>query len=389
MKDILELISTRLKTDSRAELRREISVFLAALQQSAGKGNRRLVQEAEKSVRLDPDGSFTFDSTNLARLNVNGFSWQAGRFEVRSIASLKKLIKSRGAQVGKLSLVVLDGAGPVTDIGALQATARDCLFQVASQFNCLESPGPYVTNVANYFFDPTQGPRASISAFPATLLRHYRAPGEKGQLFVQQTDGQQIDLLVDACGSHVLHNGYFSGAGLTDPATTVAALESQFEQIGVGVHSEAQVVLGYNWDGSVDDSQERTISQVFTSTVAGGEYGGEQNLVGDLFVRASRQLLRASYLGTLLTAISLGHKRVLLTLIGGGAFQNPIDLIWDSINWALDEVQPFLCGDLEVIVNGRNLSDLISLDKVILPATSSRGGAVISFDTSGLAAIYR
>ena len=40
-------------------------------------------------------------------------------------------------------------------------------------------------------------PRASISAFPATLLRHYAAPAPDGRRFVQQTGGPQIDLLAD------------------------------------------------------------------------------------------------------------------------------------------------------------------------------------------------
>jgi hypothetical protein len=67
---------------------------------------------------------------------------------------------------------------PATDIGSLQATAgAGTLFPAASQFNCLESPGPYVVDVADYFHDQTQGPRASISAFPGTLPRHYAGGG--------------------------------------------------------------------------------------------------------------------------------------------------------------------------------------------------------------------
>ena len=85
---------------------------------------------------------------------------------------------------------VLDGASPVTDIGALQATApAGSLFQVASQFNCLEAPDARITRVADYIHDPTQGPRASISAFPGTFIRHYAAPTAEGARFVQKTNG--------------------------------------------------------------------------------------------------------------------------------------------------------------------------------------------------------
>src|SRR3989442_929187 len=73
------------------------------------------------------------------------------------------------------------------------------LFQVASQFNCLESPGEFVVPVAEYFNDPTQGPRASISAFPGTLVRHYAAPAPDGSRFVQTNDGPQLNLLEGVC----------------------------------------------------------------------------------------------------------------------------------------------------------------------------------------------
>src|SRR5581483_7785035 len=112
-----------------------------------------------------------------------------------------------GATGGRLRLWVLDGAHPATDVGGLQATAPPgSLFQAASQFNCLESPGPYVTPGAQYFRDKTQGPRASISAFPGTLLRHYAAPRRDGERFVQ-TDADQLNLLADVLDPEVAQIG--------------------------------------------------------------------------------------------------------------------------------------------------------------------------------------
>jgi hypothetical protein len=390
MKDMIDLILTHSEPASEGHLRQEIAAHTAAVLASARGGDRTLVQQAEEVVRQNPAAAFSFDSNHSATLTVSGHSWQAGHFELVSIGDLKsradKLL-SKGVDA-KAHLWVLDGASPVTDIGALQATSRDTLFQVASQFNCLESSGPRVTNVANYFHDFTQGPRASISAFPATLLRHYRAPGAGGRSFVQQTDGEQIDLLADACGGRVSQNGYFTGEGINDLEATIAALDTQFDKLRVGVHNDVQVVLGYNWDGAVADSEDRRIAQVFTSTAAGGCYGAEEILGAGTFVQASRQLLRAAYLGTLLAAVCLGYKRVCLTLIGGGVFQNPINLIVDSIFWALDEVRPYLSEDLEVIVNGYSLGSQVNLDTIV-PKVRDRGGAVLIFDSSGLAAIRR
>jgi|GEM_PF-5757502 len=71
-------------------------------------------------------------------------------------------------------------------------------------------------------------------------------------------------------------------------------------------------------------------------TLAGGMYGSLA-APGEAYRVITRQLLRAAYLGTLLGAIALGRRVVVLTLIGGGVFGNPIELIWESILWAMEE----------------------------------------------------
>jgi hypothetical protein len=67
---------------------------------------------------------------------------------------------------------------------------------------------------------------------------------------------------------------------------------------------------------------------------------------------------------------------VVLTLIGGGVFVNPLPVIWDAIRWATDALAPFLHRDLAVVVNGRNLSEGVAPD-VLARAASERGGALI------------
>ncbi|MFN8475851.1 MAG: hypothetical protein U0822_26980 [Anaerolineae bacterium] len=390
MRDMLDLIFTHATspTDDRY-LREQIAAQVKAVNATAGKGDRGQVEQAEKVVQADPAHAFEFDATGLASLTAAGSTWSAGRFETVSIRELRERARLRTAgATGRVRLCVLNGASPVTDIGSLQATSRDgALFQVASQFNCLESPGPYVTPVAEYFNDPTQGPRAAISAFPGTLLRHYAAPSPGGARFVQETDRRQIDLLADALGLDVVRNGYFTGEEVADRHSLGALLESNFEAIRVGVHDELQVVLGYDWDGGLEASERSRIAQVFTSTVAGGEYGAARLLGRETFAAVCRQMLRAAYLGTLLAAISLGRRRVVLTLIGGGAFNNPKPLIWTAIEWALEEVAPFLAGDLEVVVNGHNLP--LTMRYAVLAAVKRYNGAYVTFTRSGLDTIQR
>ncbi|MBX3172047.1 MAG: hypothetical protein KF760_31865 [Candidatus Eremiobacteraeota bacterium] len=328
---------------------------------------RSQVDHWEADVEADPSAAFRLDEAGMAWLG----ELAAGRFRCRSLRDMRP---SKGG--GRLSLWVLTGAHAVTDIGALQACAPpDSLFQVASQFNCLESPGAYLVRVADYFYDPTQGPRASISAYPGTLLRHYRAPDQAGGHFVQTQAGPQLNLLhaVEA----PVQSGYLTSRDLVRPAEFAERLEQDFDLLEVGVHEAVQVVLGAQWDGPVRPGTR--ISQVFTSTLAAGGYGR----IESVHLNICRQLLRAAYLGTLLAAASLRQRRAVLTLIGGGVFGNPLPLIWESIGWALEQVEPYLQQDLTVIVNGRNLIPEVD-EETVRREVRRRGGEVLFCYDSGI-----
>jgi hypothetical protein len=350
------------------------------------------VGRVEAEVAADPARAIRFDASGLATVTGGGRSYQGGRFEVLRLCELRARALAARARAGRPAarrrlcrLWVFDGASPATDIGALQATAAPgSMFQVASQFNCLEAPGSFVVPVADYFHDSTQGPRASISAFPATLVRHYAAPGPDGTRFVQRSDGRQLDLLADVCdpGVAAVRSGYLRSSDIADPAAFARALEDRFEAIAVGVHDAAEVVLGADWLGAVDAAPHRTVAQVLTSTIAGGMYGDlDQETAG---AAICRQLQRAAYLGTLLAAAALGKRRVALTLIGGGVFANPIAAIWDAILWASDQVVPFLHAELSIIVNGRSLGTELPV-ATLRDAAVARGGDLVRYDRSSAA----
>lgn len=328
---------------------------------------RSQVDHWEAAVEADPAAAFRVDDSGLAWLG----ELAAGRFTCRSLRDLRP---SPGG--GRLSLWVLTGAHAVTDIGALQACAPpDSLFQVASQFNCLESPGAYLVRVADYFYDPTQGPRASISAYPGTLLRHYRAPDRASGHFVQNQPGPQLNLLhaVEA----PVQSGYLTSRDLTRPAEFAERLQADFDLLEVGIHEGVQVVLGAQWDGPVRAGTR--ISQVFTSTLAAGGYG----CIESVHLSICQHLLRAAYLGTLRAAASLRQRRVVLTLIGGGVFGNPLPLIWDSILWALERVEGHLPEDLTVIVNGRNLIPEVD-EETVRREVRRRHGEIVFCHGSGI-----
>lgn len=336
--------------------RQDLTAARAALLASARKGNRSVVGAVESAVAANPSKAIEFDAAGFATVTGAGRTWAGGRFEVVRLGELMRRVKTltRSSPPRRPRLSVLSGVDALTDIGALQATSDgDTVFQVASQFNCLEAPGPHLTDIASYFTDPTQGPRASISAFPGTMVRHYAAPGRNGERFVQ-TDAAQLDLLEHVCPANVakVKGGYLSSQNIANPRAFVAALEKNFEQVQVGVHEGVEVVFGLNWDGLVTPPGSRQVSQVFTSTFAGGGYSASGDLDGMKDVICSH-LLRAAYTGTLLAAAALGKRRVLLTLIGGGVFSNPHRLIWRAILSALTELEAIAPDAMDVVVNAR------------------------------------
>jgi len=339
-----------------------------------------LLDRNERAVQNSPDACFVFDDAGYATLTIEEQSFAAGHFSICPIDDLRRRASeaSRGAS-GQVRLSVLHGAHPLTDIGSLQASApAGTLFQVASQFDCLEAPSAAIVLVRNYTGDSTQGPRASVSAFPATLLRHYRAPAPDGNRF-QQTDANSVNLLGEVFGAEIarVQAGYLQAHNVLDPAALARALEERFGRICVGVHDDVEVVFGYDWGGPVPAGKQQRIAQVFTSTIALGRYS--VGATGAEFVTIRRQLLRAAYLGTLLAAIALRKHTVVLTMIGGGVFGNPHREIWDAIHWALAEVDPMVGEGLQVVVNTREHLGQEEKAKV-----RARGGAVAKFSHGGI-----
>ena len=160
--------------------------------------------------------------------------------------------------------------------------------------------------------------------------------------------GRQIELLGAALDPEVaaVHDGYLTSDGVVELERLAPQLSERFEQIRVGVHTGAEVVLGAGWNGPVS-TPAPTIAQVLTSTVALGGYSRHSPQLE----AACRPLLRAAYLGTLLAAVALEQHTVVLTSIGGGAFGNPAAEIAEAIRWALGEVDELAPSDLHVVLN--------------------------------------
>jgi hypothetical protein len=366
-----------------------LTAHLHAVGGPGPRGDLRLIAQVEAEVRADPSRHIRIDRTGLATLEAAGRTFKAGHFETPRLGTLRRRAEEAkalaGGVGGALRFFVLDGASPATDIGALQATApAGALFQVASQFNCLEAPDACITPVAEYVHDPTQGPRASVSALPGTFVRHYAAPAADGTRFVQKTNGPQINLLEELCanGAASVTSGYLMMHNIRRRADFARTLEDRFDEIHTGVHDGVEVVFGHNWNGPVPSAPDLTVAQVLSSGVAAGGYSHADPR--DPTVQTIiRQLQRAAHLGALIAAAALGKSYAVLTLVGGGVFGNPVPVVWEAILWAIDAVRPLLHRDLCVVLNGYNVGHQVPRT-LLADAAAARGGALVVFDRTNV-----
>eukprot|EP00913_Durusdinium_trenchii_P019130 g17977.t1 len=322
----------------KAHIEMDMSKMLGAqdwIKWFIGISERELISERREAV---------FDGSSFVNLST-GQKWQAGKFERKTIQEREDTgkMKVEGEMVERVPLLrVIDGC----DIGDLQAklkTEHRAMVQIASNFNCLENPSrgclpDYGSLVEKYCVDSTQGPAASFGVPAASLLRAHYAffDSSKPASSWGQTKDQQVDLL-----RRVQH--YF-GTCVNGKATLTGAeeqlpdekIDEVFEQIEVGIHSDAEVIFGRgpSWDRAVNILDEKPlVDQVLSASVNWNSPCLSRAEVVDetKLLPLTRAALRAAYRGAYLAAIARGRHLLLLTLIGGGVFSNPHDMILEEL----------------------------------------------------------
>ncbi len=281
---------------------------------------------------------------------VNGQSYRCGDLTTPSLSALREVTAPLSAEKQGGPLTVAEVVGDVQELHQLPEN-NGALFQVASQFNLLEMVGPGVTpeqGVGIYEHDRTQGPACAIACGAATIYRNYFAEVE-GQL--GQSATKQIDCAADlgaALGNQdgqlwTMRNGYLlaSAEGLRTigdqlNGASEPARDSLRETLRIGIQHDAEVTLGGNGN---------RVSQAFCSAVPVAYSHHSSKLWEPL----ARLVLEASYEGTFHAGVAnfseTGNPRVFLTLLGGGAFGNLNEWIFDAIDRSL---QMFSDSGLEV-----------------------------------------
>ena len=268
---------------------------------------------------------------------VNGKAFVCGTLETPSLAELRARVQASGYKAGRLAVREV-----IADVQHLHTNAAHAgaLFQVASQCNLLEMVSPDITperGVSSYEHDHTQGPACAIAAGAGTIYRNYFAPVHG---HIGQSAHHQIDCLADlgvALGNTEsrlweMRNGYVlaTSSGLREIAQRLrAASESELDALRqllrIGIQWQTQVTL---------NDAIHTVSQAYCSAlpVAYSPHAAS------LWAAFAQLVLDASYEATLGAAIvnatRYGHKRVFLTLLGGGAFGNDTDWIMASMHRA-------------------------------------------------------
>lgn len=281
---------------------------------------------------------------------TTGQSYAIGQLDLVSLQYLREKARSASELTGRLKVNVV--RGDVRPMHQLSENAG-ALFQVASQFNLLEMVSPDVTpedGVTRYQNDFTQGPACAIAAGAATIYRNYFAPidGNPGQTAERQLDGL-ADLgktLSQALGQPIgdlwqMKNGYALGSKTGIDAISKYIETLQEHQVDV---LRGKLRIGLHWDVEVTDVKGPTpplVSQAFCSALP-VSYSRASTAHWRPFASL---VLEAAYEATmwaaLLNAKRKASKRVLLTLLGAGAFGNDESWICSAIGRALELMRPY------------------------------------------------
>lgn len=298
-------------------------------------------------AQLEVDG-------DILRSKTTGKTYGIGAFELVPLANLREQIARGSGTAGRPRVSIVIG-----DVRKMHQAPEyaGALFQVASQFNCLEMVGPSVTpedGVTRYEHDRTQGPACAMAAGAATIYRNYFVPvGDQ----IGQTAERQLDGLADvgarlslALGRPVadlwsMRNGYalctregldlIAGHLCTTGPEEIDALAGKLR---IGIQRGVEVTDTANTSGPA-------VSQAFCSALPVA-YG---HVPQQHWAAFAQLVLDAAYEATLLAAV-LNARRgtsnaVLLTMLGGGAFGNAPEWIHAAIKRAVKKVQSF---DLDV-----------------------------------------
>jgi len=304
-----------------------------------------------------------------------GFKEQyIGMFDRPTLAQLEQCIKSteykkdfkklkevniKGKKIGTLAFKHIE----TPDVALLHCDPKNegAIFQVASQFNCLEMINVDTTpnqGVTIYSDDHTQGPACAMACPAALVYRNYfvehtkNGQTHKGQCSHQIDNLEDINILLGNMNGEywTMTNGYVivnDDKKLGDISNKIVVVEREniIQALRVGVHWSTSIVDYLNITTNKKPLDHR-VCQVYASALPVSlRYNGSITNI-DLWEPFATCILEASYMATLCIAALIAIKsqtriKCYLTLIGGGAFENKPGWIINAIKKALKNYKDY------------------------------------------------
>ncbi|OWY19424.1 hypothetical protein C7N43_28390 [Sphingobacteriales bacterium UPWRP_1] len=279
-----------------------------------------------------------FENKLISKINRAEYTF--GKLEVPKLEELRN----------KTSIPNFNSKIKVSEVvGNIQNFHKDYLnkgafFQAASQFNLLEMVGPSVTpesGVDIYEHDKTQGPACAIACGAGTIYRNYFA---KVGNQVGQTENNQIDCLTeigielknDELNLWKMKNGYAL-------ANSIEALNYISEQIKNKSESEYEKLkgklrIGIQWDTEVTISEKKQlVTQAYCSALPVAYSHIPSNHWADFACLILEATYEATFWAALINYENTNNNDVFLTLVGGGAFGNKTEWIFNSLKKSIDK----------------------------------------------------
>ena len=378
--------------------------------------------EASKCIMYDPFEALVGMSERQF-FNEYGFSdtgkqfletklqGQQGKFYLKQVepfysAALECLKQKEGGCFahGKITFSIIEGGENPSgtsfqkylDVAALQALPENNggLFQVASNLNALELNGTNKERIYTYIPLRTQGEICALSALPGIIDRMYlQSPIN----FLKNFNWQ---------GSIAYIEGYFPSMPHLDSRFKNMSYEDILQTsstLYVGVQKNVCVTSGLRNYGTQGfkavpvTAVDQRITQVFTAALDPYNNGALTKTIG--FENLARTLLHGAYKGTFDVAYEMGTKKIFLTLVGGGVFQNKYEWIAQAISTAFQDFsykKKNSNGSVEVVLilyhistHQKATTDWQKAEHILKQLVSQTGGTWSRYNTKGIKKIVQ
>ena len=288
---------------------------------------------------------FQYDWENkILRSSKNQKAFYVGDFETPSVKELQEKVKSMSFISRDLGGLTFENIiGDATQLHLAEENASS-VFQVASQFNCLEMVGPRMTpemGITIYQDDGTQGPRCAMACPAATVFRNYfwNGRGQLGGDRNQINTAKDLEIILgnDEGSYWSMKNGYMMPSR-SDAMKEVGDRISGEDGLRDSLFLNGRV--GIHWDTVVVPGAGHRMTQVFCSAVPITYTQTGKGTKPKDWKTLAEIILESAYQATILTGAILAKKSnkrvtVFLTQLGGGAFGNPSPWICAAIEKSL------------------------------------------------------